>query len=140
MVAFKALSLNDAKMVKDAEKKAIREFCKNLLGLYLDSPDKIKKAANATGLSYQTVEQAKIYGKGSTDTFGLLICYGLGIRPKDLPEKARQFYSEVDSKKSLNQLEKEISNLRMFHNVDDIIIWLKLLQTKMDLENKMKSK
>jgi hypothetical protein len=124
-------------MAKRTKDVSIREFCKIILSIFLNTPEKMRHAAKTTELSFNTVEQANIYGKGSAITFGLLFSYGLGIAPKDLSSYANKFKKAIEERGELDYLDGLFAEARHRYSNDELINFLKVLLAKDEIESSL---
>ena len=115
----------------------IRDFLVSLHKSYLPNVEEMRKAGLATNLSLSTVNQAALSGKGSAITHGLLICYGLKIKPDALSShlpKMRKVFSGADK---YSVLDENIQKVLKVYSVDEIIVFLEMMLAKDKIEKSL---
>ena len=115
----------------------IKSFYKSILSQLYSSPEKVHDAADALGLSYSTVQQARDHAKGSSETIGALIAYGLNFDlEKGLPQLISSLQKTSNSE-NLDIIQSLIMENLGIYSTNEIIVWLRLLLEKGKIETEL---
>ena len=115
----------------------IKTFYKSILSQLYPSPDNVQEAAEALGLSYSTVQQARDHGNGSSETIGALIAYGLNFDlDKGLP-KLISSIQKTSNSENLDIIQGLLMENLGIYSTNEIIVWLKLLLEKGRIETEL---
>jgi hypothetical protein len=124
-------------MAKNQSGNIIKDFLIHLHKSYLPNVEEMRKAAKVTGLSLSTVNQAALYGKGSAITHGLLLCYGLKIKPESLGGHLPKLRKTFAGAEKFSILDEQIQKVLRVYSVDEIIVTLELMLAKDKLEKNL---
>lgn len=119
------------------ETRAIKEFLKAAASAVLGSPEDLKRARQATGLSKSALEQMKIYGKGSSSAWIRLLAYAAKIPLADLPIISAKFRTVVSEVNQLNDFERLLEEARRHYNENELYAWLRLLVARAEIEESL---
>lgn len=136
-VRFHAACIERDNLTEPETGKLIRDFLVRLHKSYLPHTEDMRKAAKATGLSVSTVTQATTLGKGSTETHGLLICYGLKIEPKALDTFLPKFRKVFAGSEKLSALDEKFQKVLRVYSVDEVIVFLETMLAKDKIEKNL---
>lgn len=125
-------------MIRTKAIKEIRNFLTRVHKSYLPNIEEMRKAAQVTGLSLSTVNQATIHGKGSAVTHLVLACHGLKIKPADLPSQLPKLRKALSGQEKYSVLENKIEKALQVYSVDELIVWFELLLAKNKIEQRLK--
>lgn len=124
-------------MAKIESSNIIRDFLVNLHRSYLPNVEEMRRAGEATKLSLSTVNQAVIKGKGSAITHGLLICYGLKIKPETLANYLPKFRKLFAGADKYSVLDENIQKVLKVYSVDEVIVFLEMMLAKDKIERNL---
>ncbi len=124
-------------LAKTVLNNSIRDFLVGLHKSYLPNVEEMRRAAQVTGLSLSTVNQAAINGKGSAVTHGLLICYGLKINPEKIQEHLPKFRKVFAGSEKYSVLDENLRKVLKVFTVDEVIVSLELMLAKDKIEQSL---
>jgi hypothetical protein len=136
-VKFHESYIKEGVLAELAASNVIRDFLVRLHKSYLPNVEEMRKAAKATGLSLSTVSQATTGGKGSAVTHGLLICYGLKIRPETLESLLPKFRKVFAGSEKLSVLDEKFQQVLRLYSVDEMIVALETMLAKDKIERSL---
>lgn len=124
-------------MAKPEASNIIRDFLVTLHRSYLSNIEEMRKASVAMKLSLSTVNQAVIHGKGSAVTHGLLICYGLKIKPESLGNHLPKFRKIFAGADKYSLLDENIQKVLKVYSVDEVLVFLEMMLAKDKIERSL---
>lgn len=127
----------DAFVAQPESSHTIRDFLVNLHKSYLPNVEEMRKAGLEMNLSLSTVNQAVLHGKGSAVTHGLLICYGMKIKPESLVSHLPKFRKIFGGADKYSVLDENIQKVLKVYSVDEIIVFLEMMLAKDKIERSL---
>ena len=109
------------------EKEDIKKLIINIHSLYLHDQEQIIKCSKILGLSLNTIDQAKRYGKGSINTHVSIFCWGVQVSPSKLINIIPQLKNITKCVNKVTYFDELLMKALQFYSIDELIATLQLL-------------
>jgi len=96
-----------------------------------------KKASHDLDLSVSTIEQMKLYGKGSITSFFKILAFKMMWKPKEIQNFLENLPYTLDQIDPPQKIDLLFESLKAEYTEDEIGNWLKLLLAKGKIESQL---
>lgn len=116
----------------------IRLILKNLAASVIPTRAKVKEAAAVIGMAETSLEQMRIYGKGSVVSWVKLALYKYDLTPNNLERILSGHRAATPKLEELDATDRVYQEVKRRFSDDELYAWLKLLVAKYEIEKELK--